>query len=139
MTDIYTSREDLLNVNKQITEQVVAEQIVPQFVQMIKRSEERIDQISQMVNNLTDGAKELADAANKMATSSANCQHMIAELIQANSELSRTNGHITTLFNNEIKELRLELKDVNAAYRKVCERFTAKDAPSSNSSVKISL
>ncbi len=78
MTDIYTSREDLLNVNKQITEQIVAEQIVPQFVQMIRQSEERIDHINQMVNNLTDGAKELADAANKMATSSANCQHMIA-------------------------------------------------------------
>ncbi len=140
MTEIYTNREDLLKVHKQVTEQVVAEQVVPQFVEMIRASDMRIGSIAQMISNLTKGAEEFAKAANNMTLSSAQNIAMSDYLIKANIELSKANQSITNIFEKEIQELRRELQSLYHEYRHLVERLLSENkCGTASSNVKISL
>lgn len=140
MPEIYTNREDLLKVHKQVTEQVVAEQVVPQFVEMIRASDMRIGSIAQMISNLTKGAEEFAKAANNMTLSSAQNIAMSDYLIKANIELSKANQNITNIFEKEIQELRRELQSLYHEYRHLVERLLSENkCGTASSNVKITL
>lgn len=140
MTDnIYTNQEDLIRIHRHITQQIIAEQIVPQFIEMLRASDMRIDNINQMIVNLTKGAEELAEAANKMATSSTQNIAMNDYLIKANIEMSKVNQSLTSLFDQEIQELRRELKVLYQEYHHLMERVFRKDESSAVSNVQITL
>ena len=106
-----------------LVKSIILEDVSPIFIDMLRKSEKRIDSTNSMVQQLAESITKNQDMSISLLKSMEKYQENISELIKANMELTKVMELNREDFRSTMQGYRDELQSAKGMYRRVSEAY----------------